>query len=313
MSSKIYTVTLNPAIDQVLYIKKYIPEITNRLTGIKKCVGGKGTHVSQNLKLLGLNSTALGIVHGKTGERIVEMLRDDGVDTGFLHYESGDTRTNYLLIEADGKSTCLSEQGVPLSENDIDSFIECLRKRVSDGDYVIISGDASNCHDPYTYNKIMRALGDMRVKFFLDASGDTLKKCVEESPFLIKPNKDELEYLTGIEIVDASSLKRAVREMDRYGISIVAVSLGGEGSLVYTEDKFYRVHALDVKVFNTIGCGDCFLSGIIYGIYKGLDMEETLKIATAASAATAESDVSVGFDTERFEELKNMVEIEIDW
>ena len=57
MKSRIYTVTLNPAIDQMIYLREFVPDITNRLTGTKECVGGKGTHVSQNLNLLGVENT----------------------------------------------------------------------------------------------------------------------------------------------------------------------------------------------------------------------------------------------------------------
>ena len=311
MTSNIYTVTLNPAVDRVLYLKEYIPEITNRLTGTKDCVGGKGTHVSQNLKLLGLDNTALGIVHGETGSRLVKMLESDGIDTRFEHHDNGNTRTNYLLIEAVGKSTCLSEKGVILSDDDIEAFINGLREMISDDDYLVLSGDASNCPDPYVYNKIINALSDKKIKVFLDASGETLKKCVEGRPFMIKPNEDELESLTGIAVKDEDSLKKAVLSLEKYGISVIAVSLGGRGSIVYTAEKFYRVQAPKINVFNTIGCGDCFLSGLIYGFYKNLDIKQTLEIATAAYAATAESDLSVGFDMQRFEELKKDVKIEI--
>lgn len=311
MDNRIYTVTLNPAIDQILYLKEFVPAITNRMTGTETCVGGKGTHVSQNLKLLGMASTALGIVHGETGRRVVEMLRADDVNTEFTCCEAGNTRTNYLLIEADGRSTCLSDRGMELSDQDIAKFTEGLQGKMKDGDYLVLSGDASNCPDPYVYNKIIDALAEKKIKIFLDASGETLKKCAEKRPYLIKPNQDELEYLTGIKIDSEAALKKAVDAMGKYKIPVIAVSLGGKGSLVHTEGRFYRVRAPKVKVFNTIGCGDCFLSGMIYGIREGFSMETTLRIATAASAATAQSPLSVGFDAEQLEELKNRVEIEI--
>lgn len=311
MNGKVYTVTLNPAIDRVLYLNKFIPDITNRLTGIKECVGGKGTHVSQNLKFLGLDSIATGIVHGQTGKKVIKLLEEDGVQTLFQYHECRDTRTNYLMIESTGRSTCLSEKGVQLTDKDIEEFLEFLKKEIQDGDFLVLSGDASNCPDPYVYNKVIKALADKKVKIFLDASGETLKRCVEESPYMIKPNQDELEFLTGIQIQTIDDLKRAVRELDKYEIPIVAVSLGGNGSLVRVYDRFFRVYSPKVNVRNTIGCGDCFLSGLIYGCYKEMGIEETLQIATAASAATAESNVSVGFDKERFEELKKQVIIEI--
>ena len=79
--------------------------------------------------------------------------------------------------------------------------------------------------------------------------------------------------------------------------------------MVRTRNGLYRITPPKIQVRNTIGCGDCFLSGLIYGIHQGLDTEDTLRIATAISAATAESALSVGYDTSRAEELKKNVTI----
>ncbi len=310
MKSRIYTVTLNPAIDQMIYLREFVPDITNRLTGTKECVGGKGTHVSQNLNLLGVENTALGIVHGERGIKIMDMLKADGIEIDFQYNEKGNTRINYLLIEATGKCTCLSDKGVQLTEEDIQKFTDHLKEKLEENDFLILSGDASNCPDPYVYNKIIQSLFGKQIRIFLDASGETLKKCVEEHPYMIKPNQDELEYLTGIMIQTEEDLREAVKALDRYEIPVVAVSLGKKGSLVRIEEKFYRVYPPEINVCNTIGCGDCFLSGLIYGIVNELSAEEMLRVATAASAATAESNLSVGFDRKRFTELKSQVRVE---
>lgn len=128
---------------------------------------------------------------------------------------------------------------------------------------------------------------------------------------MIKPNLDELSTLAGYSIPeDDTSIIKAIDSLDRYGVEIIAVSLGGNGSIVKTPEGVYRVHPPKVDVINTIGCGDCYLAGFVYGLSKGYDMEETIRTATGVSAATAESQLSAGYDYSRAMELKNQVTIE---
>ena len=306
---KIHTITLNPAIDRMLYLNEYKPEITNRLSNVVDGLGGKGTHVSINLAILGLENQAMGIVHGKNGEQIIQMLSKDLIDVKFQQKDNAESRMNYLVVEDSGKCTCLSSKGVPLDDLTIEDFIKYMAPFIGEGDYLVFSGDASNCPDPYIYNKIMKAFASKNVKVFMDASGATLCKCVEEKPFLIKPNLDELSQLCGHMLETEEDILDAMENLSGIGIEVIALSLGGEGSLIYAFGKRFRVKAPKVNVRNTIGCGDCFLSGLVYGLHQELPMEETLRLATAISAACAESELSVGFDRKRAEELKSQVQM----
>ena len=307
----IHTVTLNPAVDKLLFLNEFKKNITNRLQYSQDSLGGKGTHVSINLKSLGLDNNALGIVHGKTGKDILLLLEASGVNVKFLHRNNQEenSRTNYLIIEETGDCSTISSRGVDLDQNDIEELITLLLETVKEGDFVILSGDATNCYDPYVYNTIMKRLKDLKVKFFLDASGPTLTNCIEESPYLIKPNLDELSTLYGKELLNDEDIILASHSLAKYNIEVIAVSLGGDGSIVKTPEGIYRIMPPRVDVKNTIGCGDCFLSGIIYGITENYSFEDTLKLATAISAATAESTSSVGFDQMRANELIPLVNI----
>ncbi len=307
----IHTITLNPAIDKLLFLKEFRKHITNRLQYSEDSLGGKGTHVSINLAALGLENNALGISHGNTGEEILKLLEASGVHVKYLHKnnENKNSRTNYLIIEENGDCSTISSKGVYLDEQDIEELITLLLETVKDGDFVVFSGDATNCYDPYVYNTIIKRLGGLDIKFFLDSSGVTLTNCMKESPYLIKPNLDELSALVGKELTSEEDILSAIDSLAEYNIEIIAVSLGGDGSIVKTPAGTYRVKPPKVLLKNPAGCGDCFLSGIIYGITRNYPFEETLRYATAISAATAESPSSVGFDLERANELLPMVYI----
>ena len=103
---------------------------------------------------------------------------------------------------------------------------------------------------------------------------------------------------------------RAIADTDRYNVRVMAVSMGGEGSLVRSDDGLFRVRPPKVNVYNTVGCGDCYLAGMLHAFEVGMSMEDALRYATAVSAATAESALSVFFDPGRAEALLDKVVIE---
>jgi len=304
------TVTLNPAVDKVLYLGKLEKNVTSRVQDTAETIGGKGTHVSINLKILGENSKAFGISHGKIGQKIIDMLRKFDVDVHFTHKDNFDSRTNYLLVEENGDCTVVAEKGVQISDVDFQDMLLNMKNEIQNNDYLVLSGDASNYSDSTVYNKILTELKDKNLKVFLDTSGDSLKKCIKESPFLIKPNLDELSSLCGRTLTcNDDDILSAIDSLAPYNIEIIAVSLGSAGSIIKTPDGIYKATPPKVNVVNTIGCGDCFLSGLIFGISKNMTTTYMIQLATAASAATAESSMSVGFELSRALELIPLVTV----
>jgi 1-phosphofructokinase family hexose kinase len=304
------TLTLNPAVDKVFYVDRIRKNVTSRIQDMRETIGGKGTHVSINLKLLGIGNRAFGISHGATGRKIVEYLKREGLDVCFVERGQQNSRTNYLLVENTHDCTVIAEKGVPLSDGDIRDVIRLMREKIGKNDILVLSGDASNC-PASVYNRILGELKDKELKVFLDTSGETLRECASCSPYLIKPNLDELSALCGRTVRGTTEdVVAAIDSLAGYGIEVIAVSLGKSGSIVRNGEGIYRAVPPDVAVFNTVGCGDSFLASLICGVCRGLSMVDNLKFASAVSSATAESPLSVGFDIRRAQELVGLVKVE---
>ena len=85
----IYTVTLNPAIDYAMHVDNLTAGQVNRSHGEYVLYGGKGINVSTVLHNLGVESIALGFVAGFTGKEIENGVKNLGVQTDFIHLNSG--------------------------------------------------------------------------------------------------------------------------------------------------------------------------------------------------------------------------------
>jgi len=308
----IHTITLNPALDNIIYLNSFNRNITNRIKHTTTVLGGKGTHVSIDLKQLGKDNTAWGISFGVIGKTIIDMLEAEEIITQFLYYPERNSRTNYLIVEDSTDCTILSDKGVSLTDNMLDELITGMKKQIAPRDILVLSGDVSNCN-PDIYNILIQELKSKHLSIYLDTSGLSLKECIKASPFLLKPNLDELSALCSIpaaELQTEAAMIHAIGLLDAYQIEVIALSLGGDGSIVKYKDDFYRIYPPEnTIVINTIGCGDCYLSGLIAGFSEQMCIEDTLKLATAASAATAESSISSGFNRQRVKDFLNNVTI----
>ena len=95
----------------------------------------------------------------------------------------------------------------------------------------------------------------------------------------------------------------------KHGIDGLVV-IGGDGSFVVCDDGIFRARVPKIDAVNTVGCGDSMIAGFALGLSEGLSVEETLKKASAISAAAALREETGFFVKEDMEKIYPQVEIE---
>lgn len=281
----IYTLTLNPAIDYVVKTDKISLGELNRLSNEQIFVGGKGINVSRVLKNLGIESVALGFVAGFTGEKIVNDVESLGINTDFIKIKDGNSRIN-IKIKADIE-TELNAKGPKVTEKEKEELFEKLVK-LADGDILVMSGNCASGLSNEIYREIMQRLSNKDIKFVVDASGELLKSTYSQKPWLIKPNKQELEQLFDCKIDSKTQIIEYTKKLCSLGVQNVLVSLGQEGAIfANVQEKVYKINAPRGNVLNTVGAGDSMVAGFLAGYKVEQKFESALRLAAAAGSATA--------------------------
>jgi D-beta-D-heptose 7-phosphate kinase/D-beta-D-heptose 1-phosphate adenosyltransferase len=102
---------------------------------------------------------------------------------------------------------------------------------------------------------------------------------------MITPNKKETALASGIEIVDESSLARAVRRLiEKTGIHKILVTCGKEGMVYFDRSTSpYRIQTRARQVFDVSGAGDTVLAVLGLGIAAGYSIRDAVSLANAAA------------------------------
>lgn len=282
----IYTVTLNPALDYLMYLPCLLPGQISRAGREELQPGGKGINVSLILRQLGVVSTALGFLAGGTGALLRSLIEEHGVKTDFLSLPQGMTRINVKLKS--GEESEINGRGPDIPPASLQALLDRL-SALEEGDTLILSGSVPPSLPTKIYGRLLKQVADKGIRTVVDAAGELLLHALPYRPFLIKPNCRELSELAGrpLDPADHAALLAAARGLQEKGAQNVIVSLGAHGALlVEPGGTSYYQEAAQGHLQNSVGAGDSMVAGFLTA-YDQLGPKDALRFAAACGAATA--------------------------
>jgi 1-phosphofructokinase family hexose kinase len=304
------TVTLNPSVDRLIYIRQLVPHDTNRILRIEEDAGGKGVNVARVLKRLGLPVTATGFLGGRAGRYVLhELSKVDGVECRFV-WVKGSTRTNLAIQEEDGSPpTALNERGPQISPEELGKLLKVVEELSQNARFVALGGSLPSGVPTDIYATLADIAARHGAKVVLDADGEPLVQGLKASPFLIKPNENETERLLGWAIDTVKDAARAAQELHTGGVPVVIVSIGEKGAALACAEGCWTAVPPRVRTVSTIGSGDSMIAGVLSVLMRNGTMDEALRWGTAAGAATAMTDGSDICTAQQVRELLPQVEV----
>ena len=307
--ARVLTVTLNPALDLTVQLPSLRPGEVNRSDSLQVHAAGKGLNVAQVLADLGHQLTVTGFLGEGNPQAFEQLFAARGFADEFVRV-AGDTRSNLKLAEADGRVTDINGPGLAVSEAQCDELLARLERLVPDHDLVIVAGSLPRGIEVQWFVELLQRLKRLGARVSLDTSGAALREGLAATPWLIKPNEEELGEARGVALDGSSAIAAEARRLQAEGIAHVVVSQGSHGVSWFSPSAALHANPPRVRVVSTVGAGDSLLAGMLHGLLEGWPAERTLTHATAI-AAQAVGQVGFGItDTAQLAELEAAIRLQ---
>jgi 1-phosphofructokinase len=282
----IVTLTLNPSLDRTIEVDRLTRGAVLRAGRARLDPGGKGVNVSRALLANGRPSRAVLPCGGDDGERLVQLLQQEGVAVVAVP-TGGHTRSNVTLAEPDGTVTKVNEPGGPMTGVELDRVARAVVAATGDqaADWVVACGSLPPGVPLDVYAQLVRRLAEEGVRVAVDTSGPALLAAVSAGVALVKPNREELAEAVGRPLDSLRDVVDAAQEIRSWGAGTVLASLGADGAVLVGPDGVLAGESPQVEARSAVGAGDCFLAGFLAAGGRGADaLAEALAWGAAAAS-----------------------------
>ena len=252
-------------------------------------LGGVCRNICENLARLGENVRLITVVGDDVqGRGIVEGCEKAGIDMSAARVLRGERSSSYISI-MDGDGDML------LAMSDMHIIKQLNAKLVDESRDLLCGADLVVCDGNLSAQTIERLAQVCDKPLYLDPVSTAWAR--ELKPFIgcfdtVKPNRMELEVLSGCPVDTKENIVLACDILRGKGVRRVFVSLGRDG-MYYRgpEGGIWGVSRPFDGMVNATGAGDASMAGIIYATRQGYAADEILAFGMGAGmVAIASSD-----------------------
>ena len=273
-------------------------------------VGGCPTNISVGASRLGLRTAMLTAVgQDPVGDFVLKFLNNERVDTRWITRKPG-RRTSAVILgiePPDRFPLVYYRENCADAELSID---DVLAAPASDCRALLIAGTnltRDPCRSATLYAaELAKAAGatvflalDLRADqwFDLRAYGVAIRSVLRlvdvvvgtsEEVKAAAPTADLQVAVEHYQVSDArvsGDVSRAAAHILAAGVEALAMTRGSEGATVYTrQGKTYDAAPYPVEIYTTLGAGDAFTAGLIYGYLQGWTWDRAARMGNACGA-----------------------------
>ena len=243
----------------------------NNIDGGKAYPGGGPVNMAVYTLRLGGNASYIGPVGDDAyGKIMLDAIAAKGVDVSHLHVKPGKTAVSQVEL-IDGERVFGDyEEGVletyTLSEEDMD---------------FICTHDVVICD---LWGKVEGQYKDLKARGMTTAF-DCANRPEDEASQVAMPYTDYLFFSS--DDGDSPELREQIKAYHAKGPKLVITMMGEDGSLCYDGKEFHKYGIVPCdSLVDTMGAGDSYIAGFLFGIVDGLSIEEAMHKGAANATQT---------------------------
>jgi fructokinase len=273
--------------------------------------GGAPMNVAIHMKKLGHDAQFAGRVgNDAMGRSLASFLLKHGIDTSLLqidHLMPTGTVEVDLINEHDVSFSIVDD--VAYDNMGVDTDLLYTAKE-SDA---IVYGTLASRHE-YTRGTILKLLDatpgikvvDVNLRPPYDSQEVTALMLSKAD--IAKLNNDELKTISEWYKIDLPEKEILEWFADRFRLKLVCLTKGANGAMIFdaVNKNSFTHKGYKVKVVDTVGAGDAFLSGFLVSYLSKKSLEESLTLASAVGALVASK--SGGTPEYTLKEVKEIIE-----
>ncbi len=280
------------------------------IEGFETGVGGSPSNIAIGSSRLGLNVALLTAVgDDEVGKFVLRYLRDAGVETSYIPRKTaGRTGMAVVGVQPPDKFPLVFYR-----ENPADIYLtvdDVAALPIAQSRALLLSGTAlsrGTCRDATLYAAEVAAVANVPTFMDLDlrpdqwshpqAYGLNIRTILPQLDVVIG-TEEEFTAALALDVGDvmrgqavtaqqSADLEHKIRNLltKTDGPTALVVKRGARGVTIYTKDNApIEAAGFPVEILNTVGAGDAFASGLIYGYLQGWDWYKCARMANACGA-----------------------------
>lgn len=304
----ILSVCPNPSVDCTIELDSLRLGALNRIDNKVITYSGKALNVAIGVARLGYDSFATGFMFDENGKMFVHTLDDEKVKNTFI-WSNGSARTNYKIVDKRSMMTEINDKGEPVSDKKQAELLSLVTELSKSSSVTVISGSLPAGIKADYYKKLSAAVNPSSKKI-IDTTGDNMIEALKAGAYMVKPNIEELQNITGMQYSSIDEMIGGCRQLISAGAQNVMLSLGRKGAILTDGDSALFCKSASVAVNSTVGAGDGMIAAAAVMIEQGASREEILRSAVAAGTASVTTPGTNLFYRDKYYEIYDKISVE---